>query len=89
MFKVRLITQKQPCSACVITTNLNMETMDRIQKLRDDIDYELIEINHPKELMDIEGVEVEKLPIITVNGEQITAGTIMPVRRLNEILDDF
>ncbi len=75
MKKIKVISLKQPCTACVITTNLVMELMVKLKKRDDTLEIELLKLSHINELYGIEGVEVEKLPIILVDDEQITAGS--------------
>ncbi len=82
-----LIVQRHPCNACAIITALNRETFEKVGAKRKDFTYELVVIDHPKELASMPFVEVESLPIAVVDDEQITAGTILPPKRLLEILD--
>ncbi len=70
-----MVSLEQPCTACTITTNLVIEILTKRQKKQDSFDLDVIKLKHIKELCAIEGVEVEKLPLIIVDGEQITAGT--------------
>ncbi len=81
MKKIQVISLKQPCTACVITTNLLFELMQKLKKRDDSLDISLIKLSHINEIYEIEGVEVEKLPMIIVDGEQITAGSF-PTREM-------
>ncbi len=83
----RLIVQKSPCTACVIVNHLNMETLQKIAASRSDFTWEIVEIGHPREVWQIEGFEVEKLPAILIDDEQISAGNIISPRQLAKFLD--
>ncbi len=78
---INVISLKQPCTACVITTNLVFELMQKLQKRDSELEINLIKLAHINELYAIKGVEVEKLPIILVDDEQITAGSF-PTREM-------
>lgn len=74
--KVKIITLKDPCSACFIIGGLVKEIFEKLQKEIEFINVEYIELEDLKKLHDIAGLEVEGFPAIMINGEQITAGTV-------------
>lgn len=78
-----------PCTACVILNALNIETLDKVARERSDFSWELVQLMHPKDVATVEGLEVEKMPAVLINGEQITAGTILSPRALNRLLDTY
>jgi hypothetical protein len=87
MHHAKLVVTAQPCSACQITTDLITETMGCVCKLRSDFDYEIVVIGHPRELARVEGIEVEMLPAVLLDGEQISAGTVVAPRQILKMLD--
>jgi len=87
MVEAKLVVMRHACAACSIINSLNIETLEKAAARRSDFRWRLVEIGNPREMPSIEGLEVEKFPAIILNGEQITAGTVLPARRLMEILD--
>ena len=47
------------------------------------------EIRHPSELRDVAGLEVEKMPAVLVNDEQVSAGRILTIRDIRECIDEL
>jgi len=84
--KIVMVDLLHPCTACLITDNLLRESLEKVKQLRDDVDVEYIVIEHPKKLAEIEGVEVEKLPLLIVDGEQISAGSFLTPKQINAII---
>ena len=72
-----LVMQKSPCTACVILNQLNYETLRKVSAARSDFAFEVVEIGHPSEDWSVPGLEVEKMPAVIIDGEQIAAGTIV------------
>ena len=92
--KVRLITLANPCTACLITENLLKEVFEKTSlslKSRgiESVEFETVTLNHPKEIYTVEGLEVEKLPAIIINGEQVTAGSLIHRRKLEQFIDYY
>ena len=81
-----LVVQKSPCTACVISNNLDLETLRKVAAARSDFTYEVVEINHPREVWSVPGLEVEHLPAVILDGEQIAAGNIISPRLIAQIL---
>jgi len=86
-YHAKLVVQKSPCTACVIINHLNMETLQATAASRSDFTWEIVEIGHPREVWNIEGLELEKMPAILINDEQISAGNILSPRMLAKFLD--
>ncbi len=91
-FHAKLIVQSAPCTACVIINSLNIETLDKLSETRKDFSWELIEIKTLSQALcldfeKISGLEVEKLPAVLINDEQISAGTIITPKQINQILE--
>ncbi|MDR3552957.1 MAG: hypothetical protein P4L75_07520 [Clostridia bacterium] len=89
MFKAKLVVMAQPCTACVIINSLNMESLERVAAQCADFSWELVQITHPRRLKTVAGLEVEKLPAVIVDGEQLTAGSVLPPRRLLAFLEEL
>jgi len=87
MFHTKLVVAKYPCSSCLIIGSLNQRALQKLADSRQDVTFELVEIEHPSALAKVSGVEVEKLPAILINDEQISAGSIVPGRRLMEWME--
>ncbi|MHB1315791.1 MAG: thioredoxin family protein [Christensenellales bacterium] len=78
---IRLITLKNPCSACLILCNLTKELLKKLQKCNGQIAVEFVELDHINQAYLVEGLEVDKFPAIIIDGEQVTAGSL-PGREL-------
>lgn len=89
MIRARLVMAAYPCNACQIANDLNVETLKKVSAMRDDFQFEIILVGHPRELAGVEGLEVEKLPAVLINGEQISAGSVLAPRQVMKILEDF
>lgn len=92
--KVQLITLANPCTACLITENLLKEVFEKTQislKARgiENIEFETVTLNHPQEIYNVEGLEVEKLPLVIIGGEQVTAGSLIHRRKLEQFIDNY
>lgn len=73
---VKLVSLKDPCSACVIIDGLLKEMLIKIQKEMDNVQVEIIELNNLNQVHSIKGLEVEKFPAVLINDEQVTAGSL-------------
>ena len=82
--RVRLVTLKQPCTACVITCGLCAEIIEKVRRKYGDFEFEHIELSSPADAKRVEGLEVEKYPVVIVDGEQVTAGTLPHPNMLRE-----
>jgi len=80
--------QQYACTACFITNGLSMESLEKVAKRRPDFTYEVVEISHPSQLRSVQGLEVEDLPALILDGVQRTAGTIVTPRQLEAMLDE-
>lgn len=77
---------KQPCNACVIIQGLVKEVVEKVTRLRN-VELEERILTHPSQLYDVEGLEVETLPALLLNNEQITAGSIISTKQLLALID--
>jgi hypothetical protein len=80
---------EQPCTACVITGNLLSEVLDKILAERQEFELEKISLTHIKDAKNVPGLEIERFPALLVNGEQITAGSIMSKKQLLKLIDSY
>lgn len=86
--KIVLVDLTVPCTACLITDNLLKEVLEKVRRIRGDVETEMIRIERMSELRSIPGVEVEKLPLILIDGEQVTAGGFITPKQLIAMLRD-
>ena len=84
--KITLVSLKDPCTACNIIYGLIKETLEKIQKEYSNVEVDFIELEHIKNASKVEGLEVEKFPAVLVNGEQITAGSLITKKQLVSII---
>ncbi len=73
---------RHPCTACVIIDGLTKEILAKVSKKYPQVEYETVTLNHPNEIKQTPGMEVEKLPAIIIDGEQFTAGSLPRQRDL-------
>lgn len=84
--KLTMITLEYPCTACVIIDGLLKEIMQKVKNLIPEVETEIIILKHPKELYAIDGIEVEKFPIIMLDGEQISAGSLLSTKQIISLI---
>lgn len=87
MPKLTMITLEYPCTACIIIDGLLKEVLQKVKNTVPEVDTELIILKHPKELYDIEGIEVEKFPILMLDGEQISAGSLLTPKQIAKLIN--
>ncbi|HHW48308.1 MAG TPA: thioredoxin family protein [Clostridiaceae bacterium] len=85
--KITLVSLKDPCTACNIIFGLIKETLEKIQKEYSNVEIDFVELEHIKNASEVEGLEVEKFPAVLVNGEQITAGSLLTKQQLVSIIE--
>ena len=81
-----MITMQHPCTACVVL--MLKEVLQKVKNQVEGIQTEIIILKHPNELYSIEGVEVERLPIIMLDCEQISAGSFITDRQIISLIKD-
>jgi len=84
---VRLITPAHPCSACLMVDSLLRGLFEKISPEFEDVDFRVEVLNHPKEYPSVGGLEVERLPAIIIDGEQVTAGNLLHKRQLIKMIE--
>ncbi|MFW5684595.1 MAG: thioredoxin family protein [Spirochaetota bacterium] len=84
-----LVVQRPPCGACQVIEQLTRESLEKVAGADPRITVELHEVRHPTELRRVAGLEVEKLPAVLINGEQVTAGRIVTTRDVKEYLNEL
>ena len=90
---IKLVTMANPCTACMIIDNLLRDLLRRtVEQLAFggqglDIDLVIEELHHPRECVGVAGLEVEKLPAILIDDEQITAGSLLHRRQLTQLIE--
>lgn len=88
MTKVKLVTLNEPCNACIIISNLIKEMFTYLERELPAVTFEVIELDHIKKIKNIEGIEVEKMPIILINDEQVTAGSLPNRKYLKQLIEE-
>ncbi|HEX7713423.1 MAG TPA: hypothetical protein VF531_05330 [Bacillota bacterium] len=83
---LQLISLRDPCTACGITKNLQLEILDRMAQVNKTVALEEIMLDHPREANRVEGLEVEKFPALLIDGEQISAGSLIPRAQLEQLV---
>jgi deoxycytidylate deaminase len=76
-----------PCSGCTIVQGLIKEIIQKVIK-QTDVEYEEVILKHPSEIYNIDGIEVEKLPLILINDEQVTAGNLISTKELIKLIEN-
>ena len=79
MHHLLLVVPAQPCTACAMLCQLSLEICEKTAHTTGAAFSQLI-LSHPSELAQVEGLEVETLPALLLDGRQITAGQL-PDRR--------
>ena len=83
---MKVISMKYPCTACLIVFQTVKESVERVLADFEGLEVEYIELEDLKDLHRLEGLEVEKFPALLINGEQVTAGSILSKRQLAGVL---
>ncbi len=84
-----LVVQRPPCGACQVIEQLLRESLERAVREDERLSLHVREIRHPSELRDVPGLEVEKMPAVLVNDEQVSAGRILTIRDIREFIDEL
>lgn len=88
MVRLKLVTLVQACSSCAIVETLVRESVEKVLAKAPNVEYEATFVGTPQEIEAVPNLEVERFPALLVNGEQITAGSIITPRDLEEIVAD-
>lgn len=86
--KITMIDLSHPCTACLITDNLLVESREKVKRARADVEVEIVSIEHPIELKLYPEVEVERMPLLIIDGEQVSAGSFLTPRQIIAMLGD-
>ena len=81
---VTLVTMIHPCSACQMIDCLMRDLFDSMKDTNPGVMFQVVVLNHPSELSSIEGLNEKNLPAVLIDGEQITAGTLLHRRQLED-----
>lgn len=84
--EIKMVTMEEPCSSCVIIVGALREILQRFSERYQEVNVEVVELKHPSEVYSVEGLEVEKFPALIINGEQISAGSIVTLRQLEGMM---
>ena len=87
--ELMLVVQRPPCGACQVIEQLLRETLERAMREDERIELRVTEIRRPSELRDVPGLEVEKMPAVLIDGEQVSAGRILTIRDVQEYVDEL
>lgn len=68
---------------------LTRESLHRVARAHDAITVAFHEVRHPREMREVPGLEVEQLPALIINGEQMSAGRILTIRDIEEYINEF
>jgi hypothetical protein len=85
--KITMIDMENPCTACVIAANLLRESLEKVKKQRNDVEIEFVSLAHPRELAGFP-VEVEMMPLLIIDGEQVSAGSFLTPKQIIAMLGD-
>lgn len=88
MKEVKLVTLSTPCTACLIISNLIKEIFERLSTRMLPADFIILEFDNIKDIYKVEGLEVDKLPAIIIDGEQVTAGSLPNIKYLISIIEE-
>jgi hypothetical protein len=86
--KITMIDLSHPCTACLITDNLLAESLEKVKSARGDVEVDFVTIEHPSELKLFPEVEVERMPLLIIDGEQVSAGSFLTPRQIIALLGD-
>lgn len=84
---VRLVTMANPCSACLMIDNLLRELFQKVSAQMENVEFAVEVLNHPRECSGVVGLEVEKLPVVIIGDEQVTAGGLLHRRQLIQMIE--
>jgi len=87
MKKLTFVGMNYPCTSCVITQNLILEVVEKVERAGG-VETETRYLSHPKEITSVPGIEVEKLPLLLLDGEQITAGNLISSKTLMKMIEE-
>lgn len=83
---IKVISLKYPCNACQIVYQAVKEVIEKVLPAFEGAKVEYLELENLKGIHEITGLEVEKFPAVLINDEQMTAGSIITKRQLEEML---
>jgi hypothetical protein len=86
--RMKVVSLKYPCTACLMIYQTVKESIDRILADYEGLEVEYIELENLKSIHQINGLEVEKFPALLINDEQITAGSVITKRQLVNMLKE-
>lgn len=77
-----------PCTACLITDGLMRGLLEKAAGQIDGVEFTVEELRRPSECAGVAGLEVEKLPAVIIDGEQVTAGGLLHKRQLIKMIEE-
>ena len=86
--KLKFVCLKYPCNACLIVQDLLTEVLGKVSA-QTGAACETVTLDRPNQAYTVPGLEVEKFPAIIIDDEQVTAGDLVPTRKLLQILGDY
>jgi hypothetical protein len=78
---------KNPCQACMITSDLMVGLFEKISANYNDVDFSVVILERPEELCKTPGLVMEKLPAVIINDEQVSCGNVLHRRQLKEYIE--
>lgn len=87
MVRIKLVTLVQACSSCAIVETLVRESVEKVLARLPDVEYEATFVGSPQDIEAVSNLEVERFPALFVNDEQVTAGSIITPRELEQIVE--
>jgi len=84
---ITLVRLKNPCNACIIVGRLLIESIERACRERPDVEFTETELADIRDAAKVPGVEIERFPAILLNGEQVTAGSMITPRELLKLME--
>lgn len=87
MVRLTLVRLAKACSSCAIVENLVREAVGRVRAEIPELDVSEHVVDSPREIAGVPNLEVERFPALILEGEQITAGSIITPRDLRRLVE--
>jgi hypothetical protein len=87
--ELTFVVQRPPCGSCQVIEQLTRESLQKAAREDSRLEVVVREIRHPRELREVPGLEVERMPALLVQGEQVSAGRILTIRDIREYVHEL
>ena len=85
--RITIVRLKNPCNACIIVGRLLVESIERVRQEWPELEVEERELEDVREAVNVPGIEIERFPALLLNGDQITAGSMITPRDLSRLVE--